>query len=202
MPGKCRSECISANSRNPLPMRTIRRRSRRSKKTPPPQTGMPLLGNLAQLRPTGLLSGLDGDTMLILAMMVMLYERRRLGRLRQEIANGSGVFAHIKGEERWKKWYSGESGLCWEICMLCYYLRRKRKILSMLAGVGSGFLALLLVHYGWGILRIFSRIESAASGTGRGAGRAGGDPHGSAALYALKATKKRGHLTWRCPRLL
>ena len=27
------------------------------------------------------------------------------------------------------------------ICMLCYYLRRKRKILSMLAGVGSGFLA-------------------------------------------------------------
>ena len=40
----------------------------------PPQTGMPLLGNLAQLRPTGLLSGLDGDTMLILAMMVMLYK--------------------------------------------------------------------------------------------------------------------------------
>ena len=36
------------------------------------------------------------------------------------------------------------------ICMLCYYLRRKRKILSMLAGVGSGFLALLLVHYGGG----------------------------------------------------
>lgn len=52
------------------------------------------------------------------------------------------------------------------------------------------------------ILRVFSRIESAASGTGRGAGRAGGDPHGSAALYALKATKKRGHLTWRCPRFL
>ncbi|WP_288535474.1 hypothetical protein [Ruminococcus callidus] len=44
------------------------------KKTPPPQTGMPLLGNLAQFRPTGLLSGLDGDTMLILAMMVMLYK--------------------------------------------------------------------------------------------------------------------------------
>ena len=36
------------------------------------------------------------------------------------------------------------------ICMLCYYLRRKRMILSMLAGVGSGFLALLLVHYGGG----------------------------------------------------
>mgnify|MGYP003189451832 CR=1 FL=1 len=43
-------------------------------KTPPPQTGMPLLGNLAQFRPKGLLSGLDGDTMLILAMMVMLYK--------------------------------------------------------------------------------------------------------------------------------
>ncbi|MFQ9435049.1 MAG: hypothetical protein ACLR1R_01030 [Ruminococcus callidus] len=43
-------------------------------KTPSPQTGMPLLGNLAQFRPTGLLSGLDGDTMLILAMMVMLYK--------------------------------------------------------------------------------------------------------------------------------
>ena len=35
---------------------------------------MPLLGNLAQFRPKGLLSGLDGDTMLILAMMVMLYK--------------------------------------------------------------------------------------------------------------------------------
>ena len=33
---------------------------------------MPL--SLAQFRPTGLLSGLDGDTMLILAMMVMLYK--------------------------------------------------------------------------------------------------------------------------------
>ena len=43
-------------------------------KTPSPQTGMPLLGNLAQFRPTGFLSGLDGDTMLILAMMVMLYK--------------------------------------------------------------------------------------------------------------------------------
>lgn len=43
-------------------------------KTPSPQTGMPLLGNLAQFRPKGLLSGLDGDTMLILAMMVMLYK--------------------------------------------------------------------------------------------------------------------------------
>ncbi len=32
-------------------------------------------GNLAQFRPQkGLLSGLDGDTMLILAMMVMLYK--------------------------------------------------------------------------------------------------------------------------------
>lgn len=62
---------------------------------------------------------------------------------------------------------------------------RSRKRLS---GIAAGALRR-------GILRIFSRIESAASGTGRGAGRAGGDPHGSAALYALKATKKREHLT-------
>ncbi|MFQ9094645.1 MAG: hypothetical protein ACLR5S_10415 [Ruminococcus sp.] len=46
----------------------------RRRKTPSPQTGMPLLGNLAQFRPGGLLSNLDGDTMLILAMMVMLYK--------------------------------------------------------------------------------------------------------------------------------
>lgn len=56
---------------------------------------------------------------------------------------------------------------------------RSRKRLS---GIAAGALRR-------GILRIFSRIESAASGTGRGAGRAGGDPHGSAALYALKTTK-------------
>lgn len=69
---------------------------------------------------------------------------------------------------------------------------RSRKRLS---GIAAGALRR-------GILRVFSRIESAASGTGRGAGRAGGDPHGSAALYALKAIKKQGHLTWRCPRFL
>ncbi len=34
---------------------------------------IPLLGNLP-FHPTGLLSNLDGDTMLILAMMVMLYK--------------------------------------------------------------------------------------------------------------------------------
>lgn len=39
--------------------------------TPPPK--IPLLGNLP-FHPTGLLSNLDGDTMLILAMMVMLYK--------------------------------------------------------------------------------------------------------------------------------
>ena len=60
------------------------------------------------------------------------------------------------------------------ICMLCYYLRRKRKILSMLAGVGSGFLALLLVHYGGGFFGFSPALNLAASGTGRGAGRAGG----------------------------
>ncbi len=38
---------------------------------PPPK--IPLLGNLP-FHPTGLLSNLDGDTMLILAMMVMLYK--------------------------------------------------------------------------------------------------------------------------------
>ena len=35
---------------------------------------LPLLGNLPQFNPGGLLSNLDGDTMLILAMMVMLYK--------------------------------------------------------------------------------------------------------------------------------
>lgn len=75
MPGKCRSGCISANSRNPLPYAGLSAGGALpQEKTPSPQTGMPLLGNLAQFRPKGLLSGLDGDTMLILAMMVMLYK--------------------------------------------------------------------------------------------------------------------------------
>ena len=43
--------------------------------TPKPQPPkLPLLGNLPQFNPGGLLSNLDGDTMLILAMMVMLYK--------------------------------------------------------------------------------------------------------------------------------
>ena len=55
-------------------MRTIRRRSRRRKKHRRRRLVCRCWGNLAQFRPTGLLSGLDGDTMLILAMMVMLYK--------------------------------------------------------------------------------------------------------------------------------
>ena len=43
-----------------------------SPKPQPPK--LPLLGNLPQFNPGGLLSNLDGDTMLILAMMVMLYK--------------------------------------------------------------------------------------------------------------------------------
>lgn len=34
------------------------------------------------------------------------------------------------------------------IVMLVYYLRRKHRIRSFLAGAGSGLLALLVVHYG------------------------------------------------------
>ena len=42
--------------------------------TPKPQPPkLPLLGNLPQFNPGGLLSNLDGVTMLILAMMVMIY---------------------------------------------------------------------------------------------------------------------------------
>ena len=55
-------------------MRTIRRRSRRRKNTVAADW-YAAAGNLAQFRPQrGSLSGLDGDTMLILAMMVMLYK--------------------------------------------------------------------------------------------------------------------------------
>ena len=34
------------------------------------------------------------------------------------------------------------------LIMLLYYLRRKRRVLSLLVGAGSGLLALLVVHYG------------------------------------------------------
>ncbi len=34
------------------------------------------------------------------------------------------------------------------VLMLLYYLRRKRRFLSMLVGAGSGILALFVLHYG------------------------------------------------------
>lgn len=38
--------------------------------------------------------------------------------------------------------------------MLLYYLRRKRRVLSLLVGAGSGLLALLVLHYGGGLVGI------------------------------------------------
>ena len=50
--------------------------------------------------------------------------------------------------------------ICWGIwavlglIMLLYYLRRKRRVLSLLVGAGSGLLALLVVHYGGSLVGI------------------------------------------------
>ena len=40
------------------------------------------------------------------------------------------------------------------LIMLLYYLRRKRRVLSLLGGAGSGLLALLVVHYGGSLVGI------------------------------------------------
>ena len=40
------------------------------------------------------------------------------------------------------------------LIMLLYYLRRKRRVLSLLVGAGSGLLALLVVHYGGSLVGI------------------------------------------------
>ena len=40
------------------------------------------------------------------------------------------------------------------LIMLLYYLRRKRRVLSLLVGAGSGLLALLVVHYGCSLVGI------------------------------------------------
>ena len=79
------------------------------------------------------------------------------------------------------------------LIMLLYYLRRKRRVLSLLVGAGSGLLALLVVH--------FTCAESAASGTVCCAWRTWCDTDGRAAFYTVN-NKKRGHLIKRCPRIL
>ena len=40
------------------------------------------------------------------------------------------------------------------LIMLLYYLRRKRRVLSLLVGAGRGLLALLVVHYGGSLVGI------------------------------------------------
>ena len=40
------------------------------------------------------------------------------------------------------------------LIMLLYYLRRKRRVLSLLVGAGSGLLELLVVHYGGSLVGI------------------------------------------------
>ena len=40
------------------------------------------------------------------------------------------------------------------LIMLLYYLRRKRRVLSLLVGAGSGLLALLVVQYGGSLVGI------------------------------------------------
>mgnify|MGYP000972293468 FL=1 len=40
------------------------------------------------------------------------------------------------------------------LIMLLYYLRRKRRVLSLLVGAGSGLLALLVGHYGGSLVGI------------------------------------------------
>lgn len=40
------------------------------------------------------------------------------------------------------------------LIMLLYYLRRKRRVLSLLVGAGSGLLSLLVVHYGGSLVGI------------------------------------------------
>ena len=40
------------------------------------------------------------------------------------------------------------------LIMLLYYLRRKRRVLSLLVGAGSGLLALRVVHYGGSLVGI------------------------------------------------
>ena len=40
------------------------------------------------------------------------------------------------------------------VIMLLYYLRRKRRVLSLLVGAVSGLLALLVVHYGGSLVGI------------------------------------------------
>ena len=87
------------------------------------------------------------------------------------------------------------------LIMLLYYLRRKRRVLSLLVGAGSGLLALLVVHYGGSFGWHFTCAESAASGTVCCAWRTWCDTDGRAAFYTVN-NKKRGHLIKRCPRIL